>query len=660
MNSDNFRTKKVLFTSGYHFERLLSMKSKKFLYLRIKSFSLALLFIINLSSMSGQSIEIIPTPAEITFQQGYFRIPNNINVYYKEDSIQKIIELSYSKIKIPYQIVKSTKNADIEYYLRSDLPRIEKEGYVMNIEPSKITIEGNTEAGLFYATQTLIQFLSDAISITGENGATRIVSCAKIVDYPRFAWRGLMLDVSRHFFTKEQVKTYLDIMAMYKFNVFHWHLTDDQGWRIEIKSLPELTQKGAWRVKRNGPFGNRKKPLPNEQATEGGYYSQDDIKEIVNYATERHITIVPEVDIPGHSMAAIAAYPILCCTKDTSIRVDPGTNFAEWYADGTFKMLVDNTLNPSDNHVYSFLDKVFCELANLFPGKYIHVGGDECYKGYWAKDANCMALMKKLKLDNIEQLQGYFMQRVDTIIKKYGKTMIGWDEIYEGGISNDAAIMCWRNPETGWKAAANGYKVVMSPTQFAYIDYFQGDPSIEPPVYGGLRLEKCYSFEPCPNDSCTKANILGGQGNLWTENIPVLYAAMYMTYPRAWAISETFWSPKEKKNWDNFVSRIEKQFSLLDALKVNYSKALYDPIIKTSFKDSTLIIEMDTEANNLNIFYTIDGTMPCIYSSVYSTPFEIPEGCTLRAIAFRNSKPIGHLIILSYEQLKSNKYLKKN
>jgi len=351
-------------------------------------------------------------------------------------------------------------------------------------------------------------------------------------------------------------------------------------------------------------------------------------------------------------MAAIAAYPELSCTKDTSTKVNPGSSFSEWYGNGTFKMLKDNTLNPSDEKVYEFLNKVFTEIAAMFPNPYIHVGGDECYKGYWTQDAGCQALMKKQNMSTPEELQAYFMKRVEGILKAKAKKLIGWDEILEGGIAPEATVMSWRGIKGGIEAAKLGHDVVMTPTTFAYLDYLQGEPTIEPPIYATLRLNKCYSFEPVPEGVDAKY-ILGGQGNLWTEQIVTLHHAEYMTWPRGWALSEDFWSPKESKNWVNFVQRVENQFARADIAGVNYSPAIYDAILNVNKKDGKVMLEMDTEVPGLDIFYTLDGAMPNSYATKYSNPVELPEGpVTLRMITYRNGKPIGHLITLKPEELK--------
>src|SRR5258708_24421388 len=302
-----------------------------------------------------------------------------------------------------------------------------------------------------------------------------------------------MLDVSRHFFPKEYVKEYIDQIARYKFNRFHWHLTDDNGWRIEIKSLPKLTEVGAWRVPRVGTFGRNEAPKPGEAATDGGFYTQEDIKEIVQYAKERFIEILPEVDVPGHSMAAIASYPELSVTKDPNIKVNPGSNFAKW-GNGTFEMFIDNTLNPIDEKVYQFLDKVFGEMAGLFPFEYVHMGGDECYKGYWERDAHVQDFMKKMNIKNGEELQAYFNKRVYKMLSDKNKKLIGWDEILEGGIAPGAAVMSWRGSKGGIEASRLKHTVVMSPAPMYYLDMGQGEPSVEPPLYNIARLQALYSF----------------------------------------------------------------------------------------------------------------------------------------------------------------------
>ena len=531
------------------------------------------------------------------------------------------------------------------------------EGYTLEVTGETIKMTANKPAGLFYAIQTLRQMMPPQTENREFSmGMFPIMGC-KITDYPRFGWRGLMLDVSRHFFTKEEVKNYIDLMSRYKLNTLHWHLSDDNGWRIEIKSLPKLTEIGAWRVVRNGGFGNRDDVKEGEPATYGGFYTQEDVKEIVAYANERNVTIVPEIDVPGHSMAVLAAYPELSTKKDLKRYVNPGTNFADWFPNGTFKMKIENTLNPSDEKVYEFLDKVFTEIAPLFPNKYIHMGGDECYHGYWEEDAGCQAFMKKNNLKDVHELQSYFVKRVEKIINKKGKVMIGWDEILEGGLAPNATVMSWRGMKGGIEAAKQKHDVVMSPSTFAYLDYMQGDPSIEKPIYASLSLKKTYSFEPVP-DSTDAKYILGGQGNLWTEQVQNYRHALYMTYPRAFAIAEATWSPKEKKDWDGFIARTESRFQRFDVANLKISKAVYDAIVTTKKDGEKLICEMSNDLKGVDIFYTTDDSFPDKFSPKYTSPIEIPVGpVTLKVITYRNGQPLGRM--LSIPRVDLEKRVKK-
>lgn len=600
-------------------------------------------------------LSIIPQPVEMKQGTGSLTISSSASVRYNSDKIRNAAELFAHKISVPTGFsLSAEKGAEgtILFFLNTQPnKKLGNEGYTLDVSETTARIAANTQAGIFYGMQTLLQLLPKEIERQNVSQTEWKIPSVSIVDYPRFPWRGIMLDVSRHFFPKEDVKKYIDELSRYKFNTFHWHLTDDNGWRIEITSLPKLTAVGAWRVERFGNFGRRDDPKPGEPATYGGFYTQNDIREIVAYAQERNITIVPEIDLPGHSMAAIAAYPELSCTKDTSTKVNPGTHFADWYGNGTFKMLIENALNPSDEKVYEFIDKVFTEVAALFPSPYIHVGGDECYKGYWQRDPGCRALMKKLNIRHVEDLQGYFMNRVEKIVNAKGKKLLGWDEILEGGIAPTATVMSWRGLTAGIEASSQGHDVVMTPTSYAYIDYNQGDQTVDPPLYASLRVNKCYSFEPVP-DGADARHILGGQGNLWTEQVPNLRAAEYMSFPRAWALSEVFWSPKDAKDWDNFSNRMERHFERADAADINYSRAAYDAIVKTSLVNGALMLMLESELSGIQIYFTIDDTMPDDHSPRYTAPVQLPNGpITLRVITYRNGNPIGHLITLQREML---------
>jgi hexosaminidase len=623
----------------------------------MKKLILLLLFF-SLATVYGQNpaIQLIPQPVEIQQSDGSFLLTKTATIGFDSEQSGKIAEMLSQKLNLStgFSIKAQQGNAGTIQFNLNKVPvaLIGKEGYTLVSTANGVVITANAPAGLFYGMETLLQLLPKEIESKTAVNVPWTIPSVKITDYPRFGWRGIMLDVSRNFFTKEEVKQYIDQLARYKFNTLHWHLTDDNGWRIEIKSLPKLTQVGAWRVPRYGQFGGRTAPKAGEAATVGGFYTQADVKEIIQYALDRNVTIMPEIDVPGHSMSAIASYPELSCTKDTTTKVNPGSSFSEWYDNGTFKMKIDNTLNPSDEKVYAFLDKVFTELAALFPNPYIHVGGDECYKGFWTKDAGCQALMKKMNMTHPEELQAYFMKRVETILKSKGKKLIGWDEILEGGIAPEATVMSWRGIKGGIEAAKMGHDVVMTPTTFAYLDYQQGEQTIEPPIYAGLRLSKCYSFNPVP-DGVDAKYILGGQGNLWTEQVVTLHHAEYMTWPRGWALSEDFWSPNASKNWANFIQRVEKQFDRSDVEGVNYSTAIYDAIINVTGKNGKTTVSIDSEVPGLDIFYTIDGAMPNMYSPKYSKPVELPEGpVTIRVVTYRNGKQTGHLITLTPEELK--------
>ena len=616
------------------------------------------LLLFSLARVYGQNsgIQLIPQPVQVQQSDGTFLLTKTSTIGFDGQDSRKIAEMLSQKLNLSTGFAFTPQQGEagsIQFSLnKAPVAQLGKEGYSLVSSPKGVIITANTPAGLFYGMQTLLQLLPKEIESKTPVTMTWSVPSVKITDYPRFGWRGMMLDVSRNFFTKEEVKLYIDEISRYKYNTFHWHLTDDNGWRIEIKSLPKLTEVGAWRVPRFGQFGQRAEPKQGEAATVGGFYTQADIKEIIQYAQERNVTIVPEIDVPGHSMSAIASYPELCCTKKPDVKVNPGASDSEWHDDGTFRIFSDNSLNPSDEKVYEFLDKVFTEIAALFPNPYIHVGGDECYKGFWTKDPGCQALMKKLKMTKPEELQAYFMKRVEGILKAKGKKMIGWDEILEGGLAPEATVMSWRGIKGGIEAAKMGHDVVMSPTTFAYLDYQQGEQTIEPQMYAGLRLSKCYSFEPVPEGVDAKY-ILGGQGNLWTEQIVSFHHAEYMIWPRGWALAEDFWSPKESKNWTNFIPRVEKQFERAEIEGVNYSPAIYDAIINIKTKNGKITLDMDTEAPGLDIYYTIDGAMPNTYSTKYSKPAELPEGpITVRVVTYRNGKQIGHLITLKPEDLK--------
>jgi hexosaminidase len=613
----------------------------------------------------AQEISIIPEPASVQVKTGVFNLTasTTVSIPSKNSDVAKIATYFTNRVKsasgYELKIAESSQSSGLQLRITTLDSKFGKEGYTLDVSDKLVSITASHPSGIFYGIQTLLQLLPNEIeSNTVITDVQWRIPAVSIIDYPRFQWRGVMLDVSRHFFPKEFVKEYIDQIARYKFNRFHFHLTDDQGWRIEIKSYPKLTDVGAWRVPRVGTFGQLEPPKPGEPKTDGGFYTQDDIKEIVQYAKDRYIEILPEIDVPGHSMAAIAAYPELCVTQDTSIQVNPGTRFSKWFGGGKFEMLIDNTLNPTDEKVYQFLDKVFGEVAQLFPYEYIHIGGDECYKGYWEKDPNVQAFMKKNNIKDGVELQSYFTKRVSKIIASKKKKTIGWDEILEGGIAPDAAVMSWRGVKGGIEASHLKHTVVMSPSPQYYLDMNQGEQSIEHPIYDVARLKDVYTFDIlAPGIDSTY--VVGGQGNLWSETVSTPSQAEYMTYPRAFAISETMWSPKRKKDWNQFVTRVEDHFQRFDFAKRNYAESVYDPVISVKKNnDGNLVVKLDPQIEGLEIHYTLDNNIPDQYSAKYGNEIIFtPDVDQLRLITYRNGQQIGRLISLRTEEL--NKRVRK-
>ena len=456
------------------------------------------------------------------------------------------------------------------------------------------------------------------------------------------------------FFTVAEVKKMMDEMAMYKLNRLHFHLTDDNGWRIEIKGLPKLTSVGAWRVNRIGKWHNISKPALEEPKTYGGFYTQEDIKELVAYAKTKNIEIMPEIDVPGHSMAFLAAYPQLSTTPNYPYQVNAGDDFIDWSGmNGHITAKIDNNLDPSKKEVYEYLDIIFGELATLFPFEYMHMGGDETAKNNWAKSEDIKALMQKENLKNQEEVQSYFVRRIEKIMQSKGKKLMGWDEILEGGLAPEAAVMSWRGVKGGAEAAKQKHLVVMSPSSHNYLDYYQGESTAEGGVYAGLRMKKTYSFEPVP-EGVDEKYILGNQGNLWSEQLQNIRNLEYMAWPRLMAIAEVAWSPKWSKNWDKFAKKVEGHFAILDTLQIKYAKSIYDPIVTATLNTKgDLFASMEGEVKGLDFYYTIDESMPDQYSNPFTQAFLLPDDVTiLRVISYQNGKPIGKLLNIPISSLK--------
>jgi hexosaminidase len=479
-------------------------------------------------------IHVIPEPVSVKEGAGSFSLDNHtvIHIINGNDDLNATASWLSDRLAIGsgYKLSvggSGSKQIKLELVSSGKLP---KEGYHLSVTPQGVSIKAATAAGIFYGLQTFLQLCPPEVegAVPGHVHPWAIPS-VEIEDYPRFGWRGLMLDVSRHFFTKAEVERYIDEMARYKFNVCHLHLSDDQGWRIEIKSLPELTKVGAWRVSRTGRWGTFLPPLAYEPSDAGGFYTQEDMKEIIAYAQARYITILPEIDVPAHSLALIASYPNLSCTQ-LPYAVNPGAHYPESQ---------DNVLCVANDSVYLILDKVFTELAALFPCPYIHIGGDEADKKFWAADPKCQKLMQDQHLSSVDELQSYFIKRIEKMLQAKGKKLIGWDEILEGGLAPSATVMSWRGMSGGIAAAKLGHEVVMTPWDYTYLDLYQGDPSVEPPTYGKCRLTDCYKYDPVP-DSVNPKLIIGGQGNLWTESVPTFRQFSMISWS-AWRTSFHGW-----------------------------------------------------------------------------------------------------------------------
>ena len=586
-------------------------------------------------------VPIIPKPERIIIEKGKFVLSPSTKIYLETENEQVKIALKFWK-ELIYKgwgsavLVVTNIDAKTEPFIQVKLnDELPSEGYQLIISKERILIEAADGAGVFYAFQTLRQLLPPEFE-KGHFSKQQIeIPCLKISDKPRFVWRGMMLDVSRHFFDKTFVKQFIDYLAMHKMNRFHWHLGDDQGWRLEIKKYPKLTEIGAWRVDREDkPWNAREEQKPGEKATYGGYYTQEDIREIVQYARERFITIVPEIEMPGHTRAVLAAYPQFSCTGGP-FTVMPG---GYWPIKDIFCAGKDST--------FQFLQDILDEVMELFPGDYIHIGGDEADKTNWRNCPDCQRRMKEEGLQTEEELQSYFIKRMEKYINSKGKKLIGWDEILEGGLAPRATVMSWRGYEGGVEAARSGHDVVMTPTSFCYFDYYQGDRDLEPETIGGyLPLSKVYQFEPVPDSlSAEEAkHVLGGQANLWTEYVPNPQHAQYMIFPRLAAMAEALWTFPENKDWLDFTWRLGQYLSRLDALELNYARSAFNVQIRTEIelKSKRFSVALQSELPFVQIRYRLDGKTPETKDALYTEPFEVNRSGEVTARTFWNGKPVG-------------------
>jgi len=512
---------------------------------------------------SIRQVSIVPKPVDITVGKGFFRLKPDTVIVSRDETYTLARELSamLSPATGYYLEVVKTEKGQNSIVLRvsGSLKRLGDEGYRLKITPEQVSVEAHHNKGIFYGIVTIRQLLPAEIFREAKvNDVEWVMPCVEIEDYPRFKWRGMHLDVGRYFMPKEFVKKYIDLISLHKMNVFHWHLTEDQGWRIEIKKYPKLTQVGAWRKETVAGRLN-KKPMKFDGVRHGGFYSQDDIREIVEYARRRNVTVVPEIEMPGHSQAAIASYPELGNTgKQLPVRTYWGVN--------------ENILNV-DESTLLFMQDVLSEVLELFDSAFIHVGGDEAPKKQWQQNPKAQARIKELGLKDEHELQSYFIRRMDSFLASKGRRLIGWDEILEGGLASGAAVMSWRGEKGGITAARAGHDVVMAPTAYTYFDYYQGSAKTEPLAIGGyLPLRKVYGYNPVP-EGLTKEqaqHVLGAQGQVWTEYIPTPKKAEYMAFPRACALSEVVWTPLEKKDYADFVNRLHTHLHRLAILDVNY------------------------------------------------------------------------------------------
>ena len=515
--------------------------------------------------------QLIPQPQQVTVSGGEFQLQPRTRIVVAHGArdtgrylAKQLKTATGYRFKVSSEAEEEAVKGTIFLDIATNLPNLGAEGYELTVTPDSVVIKGADAAGAFYGVQTLLQLLPPEVFATNVvAGVSWQAPCVEIEDQPRFKWRGLMLDVARHFFTKPEVEHLLDLMAQQKLNTFHWHLVDDQGWRIQIKKYPRLTEVGAWRDGVGFGLASNSTSAYGPDGRYGGYYTQKDIREVVKYAQARHITIVPEIEMPGHSVAALAAYPQYSCTGGP-FTIDP--------KGGVF----DGVYCAGNDDTFVFLAGVLTEVMNLFPGQYIHIGGDEVPKDNWEKCEKCQARIKAEGLKNERELQSYFIRRIEKIVDAHGHNLIGWSEITQGGLAPSAAVMDWIGG--GIEAATNGHYVVMSPTKYSYFDHYQStNQTAEPKAIGGyLPLSRVYAFEPIPPKLPAEFHdqILGGQANLWTEYVPSFSHVQYMVFPRICALSEALWSPKAARNWDDFQQRLPRELARLNAEGVPYRKGV--------------------------------------------------------------------------------------
>ena len=573
--------------------------------------------------------QIIPAPNNLNITAGEFYLSSNTNLIY--DAELEPAVAYWESLFTPVFGLNTGKANTMRFVLDKSIKN--PEAYILDVNTEEITIKASSPKGVFYAVQSLIQLLPPEFIKDGFKSEGINIQTLKIEDNPEFSYRGMHLDVSRHMYPVEFIKKYIDALAMLKMNTFHWHLTDDQGWRIEIKKYPKLQEVAAYRKETLiGHYSNQ--PHQFDGKKYGGYYTQEEVKDIVAYAQKRFITVIPEIEMPGHSQAAIAAYPELGCSGE---QVEVAT---KW---GVF----EDIYCPKEE-TFKFLENVLDEVVALFPSEYIHIGGDEAPKTQWKNSSESQALIKSEGLKDEHELQNYFITRMEKYLNSKGKQIIGWDEILEGGLAPNATVMSWRGTNGAVEAAKSGHNVVMTPTSHCYFDYYQSDNDDEPTAIGGyLPLEKVYGFNPIPEELNSEETkyILGAQGNIWTEYMPTSEQAEYMAFPRILAMSEVVWTNAENKNYEDFVSRVENFHKRLDVLDINYANHLFEINGEMISVNSKSFYKLETLTEGKDIRYTLDGNEPTIASEIYISQIPISESIELNASVFNAKEQLGQPFI---------------
>ena len=621
---------------------------------RIVGLWLGLLLSFSGSGQSGHDFLIIPKPAKMELVDGRFIFSNETTVRFPSDNagLKTLAEDFIRQIHVAAGFSLRTENRPgatptgtfLAFVPVADA-NLGDEGYRLAVTTTTITIEATKPAGFFYAIQSLYQLLPPEIfrSTPADLSVNWSIPACRIEDKPRYRYRGLHLDVARHFFPVSFIKKYIDLLALHKFNTFHWHLTDDQGWRIEIKKYPKLTQVGSRRKETLIGHYHESDPQQFDGQPYGGFYTQDEVREVVRYAKSKYVTIIPEIEMPGHALAILAAYPEFGCSGG------PYETATKW---GIFT----DVLCPYDR-TFTFLQDVLTEVMTLFSGPYIHIGGDECPKIFWQKSLFCQNLMKKLKLKNEKQLQSYFISRIDKWVSSKGWKTIGWDERLEGNspairVSPGATVMSWRGILGGLKAARQNHDVIMTPGNFLYLDHYQADRSQEPLAFGRFTpLEKTYAYDPTPADLPVTAqkHLIGAQANVWTEYLKTADQVEYMVWPRAAAVAEVVWTPLDQKNWPDFTRRLPALFKRLDALGVSYSRAYYDVVAETLPQpDGSLQISLATQEETAEIRYSTDGSTPTAQSARYDRPFNLTKPTTVKTVAVKMGAVIGDVQVWDF------------